>query len=130
MRTRFAKRAARRRECACSDSRKATPWPPPRSCGKSRKKKRSKERRSRNCSPAILPRSWSTIPAHMAKRKAKKMAKRKTRPRKARSKANRRLPKNAVTLVGNFRARKGQDLLLQANLRPLVGPKRPTQDDQ
>jgi len=60
----------------------------------------------------------------MAKRKAKKMAKRKTRPRKARSKANRGLPKDAVTLVVNLRAREGQELLLEAELRALVGPTR------
>jgi quinol monooxygenase YgiN len=60
----------------------------------------------------------------MAKRKAKKTAKKKTRPRKARFKANRGLPKDAVTLVVNLRAREGQELLLEAELRALVGPTR------
>jgi quinol monooxygenase YgiN len=57
----------------------------------------------------------------MAKRKAKKTAKRKSHPR---SKANRVLPKDAVTLVVNLRAREGQELLLEAELRALVGPTR------
>jgi quinol monooxygenase YgiN len=64
----------------------------------------------------------------MAKRKAKKTAKRKSHPRKARSKANRRLPKDAVTMVVNLRAREGQELLLEAELRALVGPTRREQD--
>jgi quinol monooxygenase YgiN len=58
----------------------------------------------------------------MTKRKAKKTAKRKSRSSKTRSKANQRLPKNAVTLMVNFRAREGQELLLEAELRALVGP--------
>src|SRR5258708_1184381 len=87
MRTRFAKRAARRRECACSDSRKATPGP-------------------------------------MGKGKGEEMGKRKSHAPKARSKANRGLPKDAVTLVVNLRAREGQELVLEAELRALVGPTR------
>jgi quinol monooxygenase YgiN len=60
----------------------------------------------------------------MAKRKAKKTAKRKSYSRKRRSKANQRLPKDAVTLVVNLRARERQELLLEAELRALVGPTR------
>jgi quinol monooxygenase YgiN len=60
----------------------------------------------------------------MAKRKAKKRAKRKSYSRKRRSKANQRLPKDAVTLVVNLRARERQELLLEAELRALVGPTR------
>lgn len=60
----------------------------------------------------------------MAKRKAKKAAKRKSRPREARTKAKRGLPKDAVTLVVNLRSREGQELLLEAELRALVGPTR------
>jgi quinol monooxygenase YgiN len=60
----------------------------------------------------------------MAKRKAKKTAKRKSHTRKARAKANPKLPKDAVTLIVNLRAREGQELLLEAELRALVGPTR------
>ncbi len=60
----------------------------------------------------------------MAKRKAKKTAKRKSYSRKRRSKANQRLPKDAVTLIVNLRAREAQELLLEAELRALVGPTR------
>src|SRR4029077_5831363 len=63
---------------------------------------------------------WSTIPATMAKRKAKKPATR----RKARSGATAKLPKNAVTLVVILRAREGQDLILEAELRALIAPTR------
>jgi quinol monooxygenase YgiN len=79
---------------------------------------------SLNRSLAILRRSWSTIRAHMAKRKAKKTAKRKSYSRKRRSKVNQKLPKDAVTLVVNLRARERQELLLEAELRALVGPTR------
>jgi quinol monooxygenase YgiN len=64
------------------------------------------------------------MPAHMAKRKGKKAAKRKSHPRKGRSKTNRGVPRNAVTLIVNLRAREGQGLLLEAELRALVGPTR------
>jgi len=60
----------------------------------------------------------------MAKRKAKKTAKRTSYSRKRRSKANQRLPKDAVTLVVNLRSRERQELLLEAELRALVGPTR------
>jgi quinol monooxygenase YgiN len=60
----------------------------------------------------------------MAKRRAKKSAKRKSRSHKTRTKANAKLPKDAVTLIVNLRAREGQELLLEAELRALVGPTR------
>ena len=54
----------------------------------------------------------------MAKRKAKK-----ARPRR-RAKAAGKLPKGAVTLMVLLRPRDGQELLLEAELRALVGPTR------
>jgi quinol monooxygenase YgiN len=60
----------------------------------------------------------------MAKRKAKKAARRKSGAHKARAKAKQKLPKDAVTLIVNLRAREGQELLLEAELRALVGPTR------
>src|SRR5437764_4987497 len=65
----------------------------------------------------------ATIPATMPKRKTKAR-------RPARSKARRkaasggRLPKDAVTLIVILRAREGQETLLEAELRALVGPTR------
>jgi len=57
----------------------------------------------------------------MAKRGAKKSAaKRKAR----RGTANGKLPKDAVTLIVILRARPGQQPLLEAELRALVGPTR------
>jgi quinol monooxygenase YgiN len=60
----------------------------------------------------------------MAKRKTKKTATRKSRPTKTRAKTNPKLPKDAATLIVNLRAREGQELLLEAELRALVGPTR------
>jgi len=60
----------------------------------------------------------------MAKRRAKKTARRKGRSTKTRGKANPKLPKDAATLIVNLRAREGQELLLEAELRALVGPTR------
>ena len=60
----------------------------------------------------------------MAKRKAKKTARRKSRSTKTRAKTNPKLPKDAATLIVNLRAREGQELLLEAELRALVGPTR------
>jgi quinol monooxygenase YgiN len=67
----------------------------------------------------------------MAKRNAKKQS---TRPRKSRraslgslkSRQARRakLPKDAVTLIVLLRPREGQEMLLEAELRALVGPTR------
>lgn len=60
----------------------------------------------------------------MAKRKAKRSARR--RPSRKRSKGPRvaKLPKHAVTLAVIVRAKEGQELLLEAELRALVAPTR------
>lgn len=62
-------------------------------------------------------------PATMPKRKSK--ARRPTRS-KARRKAasSRKLPKDAVTLIVILRPREGQEILLEAELRALIGPSR------
>src|SRR5260370_12030963 len=69
---------------------------------------------------------WGTIPANMAKRKGRKTGARKPRrsARKARGAAGGKLPKDAVTLTVILRAREGQETLLEAELRALVGPSR------
>lgn len=60
----------------------------------------------------------------MAKRKAKRSARR--RPSRRRFKGARvaKLPKHAVTLAVIVRAKEGQELLLEAELRALVAPTR------
>lgn len=60
----------------------------------------------------------------MAKRKAKRSARR--RPSRRRSKGARvaKLPKQAVTLTVVVRAKEGQELLVEAELRALVAPTR------
>jgi quinol monooxygenase YgiN len=63
----------------------------------------------------------------MAKRKAKKASpkrSRKSSSRKSRAVSTAKLPKDAVTLVVILRARDGQETLLEAELRALVGPTR------
>ena len=60
----------------------------------------------------------------MAKPKRKKSAKRKPARRKSRSSATAKLPKTAVTLVVILRAKEGQELLLEAELRALIAPTR------
>jgi quinol monooxygenase YgiN len=62
----------------------------------------------------------------MAKRKARRAGARKPKPgrRRARQRAAGKLPKDAVTLVVILRAREGQETLLEAELRALVGPSR------
>jgi len=57
----------------------------------------------------------------MPKRKAKKTS---SRPRKSRTAKSAKLPKEAVTLVVQLRPRDGQEMLLEAELRALVGPTR------
>lgn len=57
------------------------------------------------------------------------MAKRKTRKRPSRAPKSRgaksmKLPKDAVTLIVQLRPREGQEMLLEAELRALVGPTR------
>ena len=64
----------------------------------------------------------------MAKRKAKRAAPRRSGrkriSRRARSRGNEKLPKDAVTLIVILRARKGQETLLEAELRALLSPSR------
>jgi quinol monooxygenase YgiN len=57
----------------------------------------------------------------MAKRKTKKSSARLLKSRPAKSA---KLPKDAVTLVVQLRPRDGQEMLLEAELRALVGPTR------
>jgi len=69
--------------------------------------------------------TWVTIPATMAKLKKKKVVRKATkRARKSGKALSGKLPKEAVTLVVHMHARDGQDLLLEAELRALVGPTR------
>ena len=58
----------------------------------------------------------------MAKRKAKKIAGR-ARRRRSSSRTG-KLPKEAVTLIVILRAKEGQDVLLEAELRALIAPTR------
>ena len=67
----------------------------------------------------------------MAKRKTKKRPSRplksrqaSTRSRKFRPATSAKLPKDAVTLIVQLRPREGQEMILQAELRALVGPTR------
>jgi len=67
----------------------------------------------------------------MAKRKTKKRLARPPKSRRAKAGSRRyrpakttKLPKDAVTLVVQLRPREGQETLLQAELRALVGPTR------
>lgn len=57
----------------------------------------------------------------MAKRKLKKKSARRSRSRRA---SAAKLPKDALTLIVQLRPRDGQELLLEAELRALVGPTR------
>jgi quinol monooxygenase YgiN len=62
----------------------------------------------------------------MAKRKGRKARTKKPRrrTRKALGAGGSKLPKEAVTLIVILRAREGQETLLEAELRALVGPSR------
>jgi quinol monooxygenase YgiN len=64
----------------------------------------------------------------MAKRKPKRAASRRSNKkrvsRRSRVGRNEKLPKEAVTLIVILRAREGQETLLEAELRALVGPSR------
>ena len=64
----------------------------------------------------------------MAKRKAKRTTFKRWGKKKAshssRSLGNPKLPKEAVTLIVLLRAREGQETILEAELRALVGPSR------
>src|SRR5271170_623878 len=66
------------------------------------------------------------MPAIMAKTKAKKKAVKRASGgvAKRRAAAPAKLPKEAVTLIVQMRAREGQELLLEAELRALVTPTR------
>jgi quinol monooxygenase YgiN len=67
------------------------------------------------------------MPGHMAKPKAKKISRKGRKPtRSARKKTakSEKLPKEAVTLIVHLRARDGQEMLLEAELRALVAPTR------
>ena len=66
---------------------------------------------------------WSTIAANMPKRKVKKSSKRRA-SRKHHGAKITKLPKGALTLVVTLRAKEGQHLLLEAELRALVAPTR------
>jgi quinol monooxygenase YgiN len=57
----------------------------------------------------------------MPKRKTKKKP---AHPRKSQKAAKAKLPKEAVTLIVQLRPREGQETLLEAELRALVGPTR------
>jgi quinol monooxygenase YgiN len=59
----------------------------------------------------------------MAKRKSR-TKKRPARPAKSSSASTTKLPKEAVTLIVQLRPRDGQETLLEAELRALVGPTR------
>ena len=59
----------------------------------------------------------------MPKRKAKKSVKRRPSRKTRRVKIS-KLPKSALTLVVMLRAKEGQHILLEAELRALVGPTR------
>ena len=60
----------------------------------------------------------------MTKRKAKKHSTRRPRKRGSRTLKITRLPKEAVTLVVMLRSKEGQHLLLEAEIRALIGPTR------
>jgi len=57
------------------------------------------------------------------KRKTRKTGARRSKP-SARGAAGAKLPKDAVTLIVILRAREGQETLLEAELRALIGPSR------
>ena len=64
----------------------------------------------------------------MAKRKTKragrKRSSKKRMSRGSRERGNEKLPKDAATLIVILRAREGQETLLEAELRAMVGPTR------
>jgi quinol monooxygenase YgiN len=63
----------------------------------------------------------------MAKKKLKRRGgKKRSRPRSrgSQSRNNGKLPKDAVTLAVILRPREGQDMMLEAELRALIGPTR------
>jgi quinol monooxygenase YgiN len=60
----------------------------------------------------------------MAKRKARKKAHKASRAKGRKRTAAGKLPKDAVTLIVLLRAREGQEIILEAELRALSGPSR------
>ncbi len=60
----------------------------------------------------------------MAKRKRKKAPSTRKAARRRSASGSAKLPKNAVTLVVILRAKEGQDLILEAELRALIAPTR------
>jgi quinol monooxygenase YgiN len=67
---------------------------------------------------------WGKIPATMAKSKRKKAPSTCKAARRRPTSGSTKLPKNAVTLVVILRAKEGQELLLEAELRALLSPTR------
>ncbi len=64
----------------------------------------------------------------MAKKKTRRRGgKKRSRPRGGKSRNNGKLPKDAVTLAVILRPREGQDMMLEAELRALIGPTRKEQ---
>src|SRR5215467_13571318 len=70
-----------------------------------------------------IGRGWSTIPAVMASKKARKRAGGRRTRRPGLLKAE-KLPKEAATLLVILRPREGQEIFLEAELRALMGPTR------
>src|SRR6266436_4987303 len=61
----------------------------------------------------------------MAKKKTRQRSgKKRSRPPGGKSRNNGKLPKDAVTLAVILRPRDGQDMMLEAELRALIGPTR------
>jgi quinol monooxygenase YgiN len=61
----------------------------------------------------------------MAKKKTRRRGgKKRSRPHGRKSRNNGKLPKHAVTLAVILRPRDGQDMMLEAELRALIGPTR------
>src|SRR5438876_97525 len=75
--------------------------------------------RRRYGTPRHAP-TCATIPATMAKRKARRAARRRS-ARGAGPARKGRLPKDAVTLIVILRAKEGQETLVEAEVRALVG---------
>src|SRR3984893_10447773 len=84
-----------------------------------------RQRRNNACVGLAFWAGWSTIPACMARRRVNKSAtKRRTSALHKRPGKQGKLPKDAVTLIVLLKAREGQESLLEAELRALVGPTR------
>jgi quinol monooxygenase YgiN len=60
----------------------------------------------------------------MAKKKAKRASSKKKTRRAIKGRGNGKLPKDAVTLAVILRPRDGQEMMLEAELRALIGPTR------